>query len=174
MDRRDFLKAVGGTGAAVGGMSLGLPVLGAAPEGPIDPTGIIPADKGIAPEMFAAWKRRGERRVYRGPNLHTIGMPIGGICAGQLYLLGDGTLGGWHIDGRLNATGYGSASYRTKRPESELVQGFRVEAQPYNLPKPPHFPVATDGAEFAGEYPIGEVRLPVPPELEGLSVLQRA
>lgn len=173
MDRRDFLKTVGGTGVAVGGMSLGLPVLGAS-DGPIDPTGIIPADKGITPEMLALWKERGQRRIYRGPTLHCVGMPIGGICAGQLYLLGDGSLGGWHIDGRLNATGYGSTSYRTKRPERELVQGFRVEAQPHNLPKPPHFPVATDDAEFAGEYPIGEVRFPVPSELEGLSVVQRA
>lgn len=170
MDRREFLKAVGGTGAAVGGMGVvGLPVLGAPPPAPPDPTGIIPADKGISAATFAAWKQRGERRVYRGPSRHAIGMPIGGIAAGQLYLLGDGTLGGWHIDGRLNATGYGSESYKTRRPERELRQGFSITvAAAGSRPKE----VPLEGEAFIGEYPVAEVRYPEP--VPGLSVRLRA
>ena len=72
-------------------------------------------------------RRRGQRRVYRGAERFTIGMPIGGICAGQLYLLGDGTLGGWHIDGRHEFTGYGLHNYQAFRPPRELEQGFLLE-----------------------------------------------
>jgi uncharacterized protein (DUF608 family) len=154
MDRRDFLKTTAAGGA---GFTL-LPLLAPQP-GETLPTAIIPADKGISPDTFAAWKRRGERRVYRGPNLYAIGMPVGGICAGQLYLLGDGTLGGWHIDGRLHSSGYGSDNYRTRRAERELVQGFRI----HTGKRTPEETVALDESagweiEFIGEYPVAEVR----------------
>src|SRR5262245_44843125 len=122
MDRREFLQV--GLGAGTGLSLLQFPAM-AQPEASLS-GGIIPADKGIGAETLALWKQRGERRAYRGPNLYAIGMPVGGICAGQLYVRGDGTLGGWHVDGKLNATGYGSESYRTKRAEMEVANHFSI------------------------------------------------
>src|SRR5437899_9406466 len=105
MDRRDLLKAIGASG-----LFAGFPMLGAAPL----PTRLIPDDKGVTPEQMTALKSRGTRRSYKGHQRFALGMPCGGIAAGQLYVLGDGTLGGWHIDGRLNATGWGSDNYQVR------------------------------------------------------------
>ena len=52
-------------------------------------------------------------------------MPIGGICAGQLYLGGDGKLWHWDIFNRVDRTN--EAHYANPmRPESPLDQGFAV------------------------------------------------
>jgi hypothetical protein len=162
MHRRDFLKTTAASSAA-----FSLSKLSAAqPEVGQLPAQLIPADKGISPDTLAAWKSRGTRRVYRGPALYAIGMPIGGICAGQLYLLGDGTLGGWHIDGEANPTGYGSANYNTRRAERELVQDFSISARLHNGKSIGRALESGDfTVEFTGEYPIAEVRyLPKPRE----------
>lgn len=130
---------------------------------------LIPEDKRITPEMLAALRRRGERRVYRGAQRFAIGMPCGGVAAGQLYVLGDGTLGGWHVDGRINETGYGATSYKMRPQPRELVQGFTVlvkrpdgggtgmpwiEARLADGERGGSF----DHIEFIGEYPVAEVR----------------
>src|ERR1700761_8772117 len=44
---------------------------------------------------------------WRGKELETIGMPCGGIGAGQLYVRGDGTLACWWICNNAYNTGYG-------------------------------------------------------------------
>lgn len=165
MDRRDFLKT---TAAGAGSFSL-LPLLQAQP-GEAIPQRLIPADKGIPASTLADWKRRGERRIYRGPNLFAIGMPIGGICAGQLYLLGDGSLGGWHVDGRLNSTGYGSANYATRRVDRELHQGFWLR-ESFEKDGTRALDGSGGSTEFIGEYPIAEVRYPPsrPPEAGSIS-----
>jgi uncharacterized protein (DUF608 family) len=155
MDRRDFVKAAGGTTAAVGLLGP-LPVLANQP-----PTRIIPADKGYTRQRLDALRQRGERRVYTGAGRYTLGMPVGGICAGQLYVLGDGTLGGWRIDGRLNATGYGAHNYKTYQPPRELTQGFCMEYRDASGKRVRT--VLADGGgferiEFIGEYPIAHVR----------------
>ena len=68
---------------------------------------------------------RGERTVYRGADLEKIGMPIGGICAGQLYLGGDGKL--WHWDIFNRRTGTGAEHYaKPMKPSSPLEQGFAL------------------------------------------------
>src|SRR5262249_45101863 len=92
-DRRDFLKAIG----------IGAGILATQPwhamAGPFtrqDFDRLVPADKKLAPDWVRSLTDRGERTVYRGTDLEKIGMPIGGICAGQLYLGGDGRL--WHWD----------------------------------------------------------------------------
>ena len=69
---------------------------------------------------------RGAREVYRGKDLEKIGMPIGGLCAGQLYLGGDGKL--WHWDIFNKAMGTGDHNYaHPPLPASPLEQGFAVE-----------------------------------------------
>ena len=162
MNRREFLEAAGS--AVAGASLLNLPLVGLASAGPLLPSRLIPEDKGFTPAQLASLRLRGERRIYRGAQRYAIGMPCGGVAAGQLYVMGDGTLGGWRIDGRLNGTGYGGVAYQTRRPPKQLVQGFRLvvgdgpaEQRRYTLAD-----VADGGAydsiEFVGEYPVAEIR----------------
>jgi uncharacterized protein (DUF608 family) len=120
----------------------------------------IPEDKNLSKEWVEALFARGQAKVYRGDELATIGMPIGGICAGQLYLRGDGTLAEWGIFNHENFTGYGETSYRTYTPPSPVDQGFALWVKPaagapiYRALNKADFPKI----EFVGEYPIGRVR----------------
>ncbi len=61
-------------------------------------SGLIPEDKKLSNEWVRSLVERGEPEVYRGwDQLKYVGMPIGGICCGQLYLGGDGRLWVWDI-----------------------------------------------------------------------------
>ena len=111
-------------------------------------------------EWMSALVERGQRKVYAGKELETIGMPCGGVAAGQLYVRGDGTLACWWIFNNAPNTGYGDKCYRPYRPESPLDQGFAVRVKAEGGP-----PVVRrlsrddfDAIEFIGEYPIAEVR----------------
>ncbi|HUU95356.1 MAG TPA: GH116 family glycosyl hydrolase [Phycisphaerae bacterium] len=135
----------------------------------------VPADKRLSPEWVHSLFDKGNTRVYRGDELSTIGMPIGGIAAGQLYLCGDGTLGCWQIFNRRYFSGYGRDNYQYRTPEKPVEQGFAVivsgrEEGPIRRLDRAGFP----GVEFIGEYPIGRVRyaergFPVKVELEAFS-----
>lgn len=168
IDRREFLELACGSMAT--GALVSLPQFFAghtADAALLLPSRLIPEDKGIRPEQIAQLKRRGERRVYRGTQRYAIGMPCGGLAAGQLYILGDGTLGGWHIDGRVNSTGYGDLSYRTHRAPRQLKQGFRLvigDQSGLGRSEPRTWILADpesggdfDDIEFIGEYPIAEI-----------------
>src|SRR2546426_5385098 len=171
LGRRDFLKSVG----------LGATVLAFQPwpamAGPFtraDFEKLVPADKKLSPEWLKSLTERGQRTVYRGRELEKIGMPIGGICAGQLYLGGDGKLWHWDIFNRRVATG--AAHYaKPMQPASLVDQGFvlRVTSGGQTQDR------TLDGAHwrdvsFCGEYPIGSVEYrdpdsPVSVRLEAFS-----
>ncbi len=172
-NRRDFLKA---SAATVLSLTFSrLPVL----AGPFDAAdfaySLIPADKKLSAAWLRSLTERGEPTVYRGAELDTIGMPVGGICAGQLYLGGDGRL--WHWDifnapdpGWVALTG-GQHYARPLKPKSPLEQGFalKVNGQVRCLDKA-GFP----DVEFCGQYPIGTVNYrdaacPVTVKLEAYS-----
>lgn len=128
------------------------------------PTRLIPEDKGVSAEEIAVLKRRGARKAFHGAARFALGMPCGGVAAGQLYVLGDGTLGGWHVDGRLNATGWGATSYKIKPPVREVAQGFvcRVKRDGGAGWNECVLADRENGGgfsdiEFYGEYPIAEV-----------------
>ena len=59
---------------------------------------LVPKDKGLNDDWVESLFERGEPEIYSGHSLEHIGMPIGGICTGQVYLGGDGQL--WAL-GRL-------------------------------------------------------------------------
>ena len=61
---------------------------------------IIPADKDLDPAWVESLFERGEPRSYTGDALMNIGMPVGGITAGLVYLGGDGKLWWWDIFNR--------------------------------------------------------------------------
>lgn len=96
--RRGFLTL----GAAVAA-SLGIPAQGAI---------AVPADKGLTRGRLAELAARGTATRYRSAAAQaTIGMPVGGANAGQVYLSGDGRLWLWEV---FNPDGfpYGGADWQ--------------------------------------------------------------
>jgi len=75
----------------------------------------VPLDKGTVPDLYDS----GTRRFIEGKDLRFIGMPIGGICAGTVYLGGDGRLWLWDIFNNLK---FGVIS------KSVLYRGEQVHA----------------------------------------------
>ena len=143
------------TGGATSG-----PARAASQKPAADKTTLVPADKGFTMAQLAALRGRGSQRVYAGTARTTLGMPCGGICAGQLYVLGDGALGCWQIDGRLYATGYGSENYRTFRPEQPIAQGFALAVRDAagQVTRATLDESGYDAIEFVGEYPRALIR----------------
>ena len=52
----------------------------------------IPAEKNLKPGWVESLFEKGRRKVYTGNELMYIGMPCGGIGAGQVEVTGEGTL----------------------------------------------------------------------------------
>ena len=169
--RREFLKTIGiSAAAAASGV---LPVM-AGPFEVSDFEKLVPADKKLAPEWIKSLFARGEPTVYRGKELEKIGMPIGGICAGQLYLGGDGKLWHWDIFNQPRRTD-GSAYLHPLTQASPLEQGFAVEVTVGDKKhvRPLNYAGFAD-IGFRGEYPIANVtyqdpRVPVSIALEAFS-----
>jgi uncharacterized protein (DUF608 family) len=173
VDRREFLKAAG---AGVAAASLGTPsVILGADGAPVDAGHLVPRNKNLPRTWLNALRARGSAHVYRGEELDAIGMPVGGIAAGQVYLLGDGRLGCWEIFNRSYFSGFGSESYPKREPATPVDQGFAVEVEVDGTKARRRldrwdFPDVT----FTGEYPIGLVRyrdsaFPVAVEMEAFS-----
>ena len=128
LTRRDFLRW---TGLATTGAALA-PWRGVAgPFAAGDFDKLIPADKKLDPAWVRSLSQRGTPTVYRGTDLEKIGMPVGGICAGQLYLGGDGKLWHWDIFNLPQAGNFMASdgpNYAKPPPaESPLDQGFAVK-----------------------------------------------
>jgi hypothetical protein len=119
---------------------------------------LVPADKGLSQDAVQLLLERGQQEVYRGKDLDTIGMPVGGIAAGQLYLRGDGTLGLWQIFNKHIFTGYGLNCYRTYRPDSPVDSGFAVIVKQDDKTSTKILNKDFGKVEFAGSYPIGNIR----------------
>ncbi|MDH4239776.1 MAG: GH116 family glycosyl-hydrolase, partial [Phycisphaerae bacterium] len=135
---------------------------------------VIPTDKKLSKDAVKRFYERGKQQTYQGKDLDTIGMPVGGIAAGQIYLRGDGTPALWQIFNKHVFSGYGSDNYRTYRPDSPVDSGFAVvvESNGKTIAKPLDRDFGT--VEFTGEYPIGIVRykdnsFPVKIEMEAFS-----
>jgi len=136
------------------------PAVGASTEGGSKVDHFVPADKHLPADWVQGLLERGATPVYRGKALETIGMPIGGIAAGQVYLLGDGRLGVWQIFNKHINTGYGKTNYARRIPATPIQQGFAVTmhddggaSQTRTLDRQGFADVS-----FVGQYPIGIVR----------------
>jgi len=135
---------------------------------------LVPADKKLSQDAMQQLFERGRREVYSGEELDTIGMPIGGVATGQLYLRGDGTLGLWQIFNKHVFSGYGLECYRTYKPDSPVDSGFAVIAKQGGKTFAKTLDRDFGTVEFAGEYPVGIVRyrekdFPVKVEMEAFS-----
>ena len=111
-------------------------------------------------------------------NLRFIGMPVGGICTGQVYLGGDGQLWNWDIFNIAASRPGGPGDRYYLNPmhqEQKFVNGFGIHvkegAKEYNrLLNSTGFSNIT----FTGEYPIGKIKyldqqVPVEVKLQAFS-----
>ena len=101
----------------------------------------VPLEKDLAGKGFADLSSRGDRKVYRGAELETIGMPCGGIGAGQLYVRGDGTLAA------------------PTPPPGPIEQGFAVHTRTAGA-TPQVRQLSRDDFDdigFIGEYPVATI-----------------
>ncbi|MHC4329918.1 MAG: GH116 family glycosyl hydrolase, partial [Planctomycetota bacterium] len=135
---------------------------------------LIPGEKNLNRGAVLRLVDRGRPDTYTGGDLATIGMPIGGIATGQLYLRGDGTLGIWQIFNRHVFTGYGRDNYRAYRPDSPVDSGFALTREIATGTTFEPFVNVFSNIQFTGEYPIGSLRysdpkLPVRVEIEAFS-----
>lgn len=93
LDRRSLIRSAGVSLAALAlsDRALGYPFS-------VPPLSkLIPAEKDLDQAWVAGLTARGQPTTYKTGELHYIGMPVGGITTGQVYLNGDGTLGHWDI-----------------------------------------------------------------------------
>jgi uncharacterized protein (DUF608 family) len=162
LPRRDFLKLGGLAAASLAWTEL--PAI-AGPFTRKDFEKLVPADKKLDPAWVESLFARGTPEVYRGAALEKIGMPIGGICAGQVYLGGDGRL--WHWDIFNQHVGTGAEHYAKPMPvKSPLDQGFALllasggQTQVRALDR-----TGWSDISFNGEYPLAfvEYRDPAAP-----------
>jgi non-lysosomal glucosylceramidase len=174
--RRNLLRlgTVSATGSLLGRFQPAMagPFVGA------DFDALVPADKKLTPQWVRSLYERGEPEWYSGEELKHIGMPVGGICCGQVYLGGDGRLWHWDIFNRDVAPKNRTRGPHYAKPmpvKSEVDIGFTIR-------------VRGDGGEtirtldqagfpqvrFRGAYPIGFVEyrddaFPVDVSLEAFS-----
>ena len=178
LTRRDFIRWT--SLATVGVTATRWPTI-AGPFNAEEFEKMIPADKKLDPAWVKSLFERGEPTVYRGAELEKIGMPIGGICAGQLYLGGDGRLWHWDIFNLPQASNFSDTNgpnyARPPKPTSPIKQGFALkvrvgdQAQVRTLDSRGYNP---QHIAFRGQYPMAFVdyrdpELPVTVSLEAFA-----
>jgi non-lysosomal glucosylceramidase len=153
LTRRNLLRL--GSLAATGSLLTRFQPAMAGPFENTDFNKFVPTDK----KLSAAWLRslveRGDPEWSSGTDLSHIGMPVGGICCGQVYLSGDGRLWHWDIFNQGVKTASGGPNYAKPMPVSSSVDlGFqiRVNGETRALDRS-GFPQV----RFRGAYPIGFV-----------------
>ena len=121
---------------------------------------IIPSDKKLSKEWIASLYARGEALSATGEDLKFIGMPINGICTGQVYLGGDGRLWYWNLDGKRDKkhTGEGPRFTDPDTIHSPMDQGFALEVDSGGEKRV--FTLDSKGFEdvvFTNQYPMARV-----------------
>jgi len=169
INRRDFMAlTAAGTAGAVLNSTL-LPVI-AGPFEENEYLKTIPFDKKLNPKWVASLTPRGKPTIVTDPAaLQHIGMPIGGLFTGTLYLGGDGKLWLWDIFNHVvegiqpRQVKYKGQSLRMREganyvspatPESPVEQGFavRIDDKVRTLDHS-----GFSNISFEGRYPIGRV-----------------
>ncbi len=180
--RRAFLIGSTRTATAVLGTAFTVPAWWKAVAGPLavaDFEGLVPRDKRLSAAWRAALTSRGAATANTADELRFIGMPVGGIGCGQLYLGGDGRLWLWDIFNQAPPGDFGDyrGPHYAKPLESvsPIEQGFALETRVAGQREVRRL----DGrgfrdVEFRGQYPIGHVEYrdaacPVEVSLEAFS-----
>jgi uncharacterized protein (DUF608 family) len=168
MDRRTFVRMAGlGAAASLAGTRR---LFADDYDSPLFHS-LVPADKGLSAAWLNSLSARGEPEIYRGGELKYVGMPVGGLCAGLVYLGGDGKPWLWDIFNR-NTTGkqvtYGGRTFGNRDgatyvepliPRSPLAHGVaikfktREKSETRTLDQDGGWPEIT----FQGNYPLATV-----------------
>ena len=171
------LLGAGLLGLVMSSSLAGQPGLGLPGFRPGETTGLeklVPPEKNFPPDWLADLTRRGSPQWYEGEELRWIGLPVGGICAGQVYLGGDGRLWHWDIFNLPVHTGH-QLYAKPPEPSSPIEQGFALAVEgPEGLQIRPLDRRGFRHIRFRGEYPIGIVEYrdpdcPVAVRLEAFS-----
>ena len=160
--RREFIK-IAGLGAVVGSAA-GMPVMAGPFSDENEYLKTIPIDKKLDPQWVKSLYERGEKETYTDPQaLGHIGMPVGGIGAGLVYLGGDGRLWMWDVFNKPYPRGFmgrgagGDTYLKTVRADTafsptafelRLITGDKTETRSLDR----------DGfaeVTFDGRYPMG-------------------
>jgi non-lysosomal glucosylceramidase len=120
INRRLFLKNAGA--GAIGLMAMGLGKGVSVMAGPFEVSDfekLVPVDKKLSAAWLRSLTERGEPEVFSGweQELKYIGMPIGGIGCGQLYLGGDGRLWLWDVF---------KSNYRREPDHGQRIDAFTL------------------------------------------------
>ncbi len=152
--RRCFL---GTAGFIASGLASNLPLM-AGPFVREDFERLVPADKKLRPEWVNSLFARGTPTVYRWPESRLIGMPVGGVCSGQIYLGGDGRI--WHWDIFNLTRGTSDRHYvHPPEPDSPIESGFAIRVRDDKHTQTRRLDhTGWQQVEFCGQYPIGTVR----------------
>lgn len=179
--RREFVSLLGLSAAGlVASSRLAAVIAGPFAQGEIGAQ-LVPADKKFTHEWRAALFARGTPAEYRlsRRELDWIGMPIGGIACGQLYLGGDGQPWLWDVFNRPPAaearSGSGPHYAAPAEPRAPIAQGFALrtscgtQQQVATLERHGFAEIV-----FRGQYPVAFVdyrdeRLPVDVDLTAFS-----
>jgi uncharacterized protein (DUF608 family) len=159
ISRRTFLKIAGASAVTVGPRE----VLAIFEDGSmIVQDHFIPVDKSLSAEWKRSLFERGKKEVWSGEELQSIGMPIGGVAAGQLYLCGDGTLGHWEIFNTHKFLSYGATNYAKREVAKAVKHGARVTLLQASTGASATGSKSLDksgfpSVRFSGEYPIARV-----------------
>ena len=181
--RRNFV----GKAALATAASLFLPrVIMAGPFDDLDWNQIIPADKKLHADWVKSLFARGTPQIYSKAKheLRFIGMPVGGICCGTMYLSGDGRLWNWDIfnqnlegvlpvsvpwseagepysDKKGDVSGRNGSRYvrpATPVDSPRIDQGFALQiSQTGKTEVRPLDGTGWAEVKFTGQYPIGTV-----------------
>ena len=184
--RRDFIKVVGLAASSVAAAGR-MPVMAGPFEEDNEYLRAIPVDKKLAREWIASLTAQGAKAVETDPKaLAHIGMPVGGLFAGTVYLGGDGRLWLWDIFNRdqegiaprtvsyrgesLGPMSGATTSSRPRRGACSSKGSLSASARSGTGSTALGF----DRISFDGRYPIGRVSyraegVPVRVELEAFS-----
>ncbi len=136
MNRRFFLKLASGAAVA----PIFLPPFARSDEAG-QAVNLVSADKQLSDAWLKALTARGEPEILRGDELKYIGMPVGGLCAGLVYIGGDGKLWLWDVfnrdtmqkratyEGKTLNNSTGSLYVEPLAQRSPLAQGFALKYQ---------------------------------------------
>ncbi|MGJ8653760.1 MAG: GH116 family glycosyl-hydrolase [Opitutaceae bacterium] len=168
--RRDFLKATGLTAAML--MASRINVM-AGPFDPKDFDKIIPADKKLSADWIKSLYARGKATTVKAGAVDYIGMPIGGMGTGQVYLSGDGELWYWNLtaEKRKENNPKGLTYMKPMTAKGLAGQGFALQVNgKTHLLNSEGFSDVT----FTNQYPMALVdyaddACPVKVQLEGYS-----
>lgn len=175
--RRTFLTRTSAAAAL-----LGMPPWWRAVAGPFEPADfekLVPRDKKFSAAWLASLTARGTPTESTGTDLAFIGMPVGGIGCGQLYLGGDGRLWHWDVFNQPpppDASDYRGPHYaKPLEASSPIEQGFALRVgRGADARVRPLDRRGFREIRFRGQYPIGTVEFrdadcPVEVRLEAFS-----